>query len=147
MCGLAKVKKYLIPASPLLPTLFICLLLFNIPLGAQQLPDGSKKIDPFYLNLYEEGIEAFNRGNFEEAFECLKIAAFGLLDEPDLLGAAFVYLTLSAYNLKKTEQVEHYLKEISRFRLGPRISGSSLPREIKEQFARIQSKYKNNFPG
>ncbi len=107
----------------------------------------SPQVDPFYLRLFDEGLDAFNRGDFQEAFENLKIAAFGLLNEPDLLGEAFVYLTLSAYNLKKTDQVEYYLREISRFKLNNRIRSSKLPEKIKDQFARIQSSVKNGLNG
>ncbi len=129
--------------------LVFCLLaiLAGNQLPAQQVAAGSSQVDPFYLRLFDDGLAAFNRGDFEEAFESLKIAAFGLLDEPDLLGEAFVYLTLSAYNLKKTEQVEYYLREISRFKLNNRIRSSRLPEKIKDQFARIQSSFKNGLTG
>lgn len=127
--------------------MFLVYLILSCPLEAQQLPEISRKIDPFYLKLFEEGLDAFNQGNFEEAFESLKISSFGFLDEPDLLSEAFVYLTLSAYNLKKTDQVEYYLREMSRFKLNNRIPGSRLPKEVKEQFARVQSKFKNSLTG
>lgn len=113
----------------------------------EQVTVRSQQVDPFYLRLFDDGLAAFNRNDFEEAFENLKIAAFGLLDEPDLLGEAFVYLTLSAYNLKKTDQVEYYLREISRFKLNNRIRSSRLPEKIKDQFARIQSSFKNGLTG
>lgn len=119
----------------------------STPLQGQQATVRPPQVDPFYLRLFDNGLSAFNRGEFEEAFQNLKIAAFGLLDEPDLLGEAFVYLTLSAYNLKKTDQVEHYLREISRFKLNNRIRDSRLPQKVKEQFAKIQSSFKNGLTG
>lgn len=130
----------------LLMSLLASILVGNT-LADQQTTVSSHQVDPFYLRLFDDGLAAFNRNDFEEAFENLKIAAFGLLDEPDLLGEAFVYLTLSAYNLKKTEQVEYYLREISRFKLNNRIRSSRLPEKIKDQFARIQSSFKNGLPG
>ncbi|HAR35561.1 MAG TPA: hypothetical protein DCR87_01390 [Acidobacteria bacterium] len=137
--------------KPVLLYLFlaVCLVvtLSGTTLQPQQISSRHQQVDPFYLKLFEEGLTAFNRGDFEEAFQNLKIAAFGFLDEPDLLGETFVYLTLSAYNLKKAEQVEYYLKEISRFKLSNRITGSRLPKEIKDQFARIQSSFKNGLTG
>lgn len=134
----------------------LCLILFAIiflfftgesSLLAQESQTRALKVDPFYLKVFEEAKLAFNRGEFEEAFQNIKIAAFGLLDEPDLLGEAFVYLTVSAYNLKRIDQVEHYLKEISRFKLNARISSSRLPKELKEQFDKIQSTFKNGVTG
>ncbi len=122
-------------------------ILVGITLAGQQATVSPPQVDPFYLRLFDDGLAAFNRNDFEEAFENLKIAAFGLMDEPDLLGEAFVYLTLSAYNLKKTDQVEYYLREISRFKLNNRIRSSRLPDKIKDQFARIQSSFKNSLTG
>lgn len=126
---------------------FLASILFGNAFPDGQATVRSPQVDPFYLRLFDDGLAAFNRNDFEEAFENLKIAAFGLLDEPDLLGEAFVYLTLSAYNLKKTDQVEYYLREISRFKLNNRIRSSRLPEKIKDQFARIQSSFKNGLPG
>lgn len=139
------VRRRMLPRLLLIFCL-LSLLAGNLPSAGQTVVQ-SPRIDPFYLRLFDEGLSSFNRGDFEEAFENLKIAAFGLLDEPDLLGEAFVYLTLSAYNLKKTDQVEYYLREISRFKLNNRIRGSRLPEKIKDQFARIQSSFKNGLTG
>ncbi|MCR4395222.1 MAG: hypothetical protein NUW07_00635 [Candidatus Saccharicenans sp.] len=145
MAGLPRIRKLF----PLLIFLTVCLVLTLSGTGPQLQPvsSHSPQVDPFYLKLFEDGLTAFNRGDFEEAFQNLKIAAFGFLDETDLLGETFVYLTLSAYNLKKTDQVQYYLKEISRFKLNNRITGSRLPKEIKDQFARIQSSFKNGLTG
>lgn len=134
-----------------LPLILLMLFLASILVGEarpeQQATGRPPQVDPFYLRLFDDGLAAFNRNDFEEAFENLKIAAFGLLDEPDLLGEAYVYLTLSAYNLKKTDQVEYYLREISRFKLNNRIRSSRLPEKVKDQFAKIQSSFKNGLTG
>lgn len=133
------------------PQILLMLFLASILVGEarpeQQATGRPPQVDPFYLRLFDDGLAAFNRNDFEEAFENLKIAAFGLLDEPDLLGEAYVYLTLSAYNLKKTDQVEYYLREISRFKLNNRIRSSRLPEKVKDQFAKIQSSFKNGLTG
>lgn len=134
-----------------LPLILLMLFLASILVGEarpeQQATGRPPQVDPFYLRLFDDGLAAFNRNDFEEAFENLKIAAFGLLDEPDLLGEAYVYLILSAYNLKKTDQVEYYLREISRFKLNNRIRSSRLPEKVKDQFAKIQSSFKNGLTG
>ena len=145
MSSLLDINRRMFPRILLIACLLSMLTAKTLPI--QQAVVHPPQVDPFYLRLFDEGLSAFNRGDFEEAFENLKIAAFGLLDEPDLLGEAFVYLTLSAYNLKKTDQVEHYLREISRFKLNNRIRGSRLPEKIKDQFARIQSSFKNSLTG
>ncbi|MBC7362887.1 MAG: hypothetical protein H5U06_11525 [Candidatus Aminicenantes bacterium] len=130
----------------LVPMIFL-FLVANAGVSTQEFQNRVLKVDPFYLKLFDEGKLAFNRGDFEEAFQNFKIAAFGFLDEPDLLGEAFVYLTVSAYNLKRYDQVEHYLKEISRFKLNNRISSSNLPKELKETFNKIQANFKNGLTG
>ena len=130
----------------LLPVLISLTIALESALPLQLSPE-RPQVDPFYLRLFDEGRQAFNQGDFEEAFQSLKIAAFGFLDEPDFLGETFVYLTLCAYNLKNPEQVEYYLKEMSRFKLNDRISGFRLPKEIKDLYAKIQAEFKDKVSG
>lgn len=132
------------------PVLFILMSLSIIllagvsaKLAAQSIPAGNQLVtDPFYLKVFEEARANFNRGDYKKAFENFKIAAFGLLDEPDLLGQAYVYLTVSAYQLGQADQVEHYLDQISRLKLFGRISASTLPKEVKDKFKEICDSYK-----
>lgn len=146
MIQVSRVKDRLNFCLVLLAIIFL-FIPAEMRLQAQQFQPTASNVDPFYLNLFEEAKLAFNKGRFEEAFQDFKIAAFGFLDEPDLLSEAFVYLTISAYNLQRIDQVEYYLKEISRFRLNTRITSSSLPEELKEQFNRIRSAFKNGVSG
>ncbi len=111
-------------------------------LRAQEKQVNKPRIDPFYLKLFEEAKHSFYMGDFETAFQNFKLAAFGFLDEPDLLGEALVYLTVTAYNLNKDDQVTHYLKEIMRFKLSNRISASPLPPELKKKFEKIQADFR-----
>jgi len=121
---------------------FIIFSLFSQGLPAQQKSPVKLKVDPFYLQLFEEGKSSFNNGDYENAFQSLKLAAFGFLDEPDLLGEALVYLTVTAFNLKRDDEVNHCLKEIQRFNLANRISASALPADLKKKFEKIQADYK-----
>lgn len=123
---------------------FVLLLLFafTLELTAQQKQPPKLKVDPFYLKLFEEAKQAFNQGDYENAFQTFKLAAFGFLDEPDLLGEALVYLTVTAYNLKIEDQVAYYLKEIMRFKLTNRISAAPLPPDLKKKFEKIQADHK-----
>ncbi|MDD8020657.1 MAG: hypothetical protein PHU81_05680 [Acidobacteriota bacterium] len=99
-------------------------------------------VDPFYLKVFNEAKSAFQQGNYQQAFENFKIAAFGMLDEPDLLGQTYVYLAVAADQLGKDDQVEHYLQQISHFKLLRQITASSLPEEVKDRFKQICGSYK-----
>jgi len=126
---------------------FMVLFFFSQSLPARQKSPVKLKVDPFYLQLFEEGKQSFNHGDYENAFQSLKLAAFGFLDEPDLLGEALVYLTVTAYNLKRDDQVAYYLKEIMRFKLTNRISASPLPPDLKKKFEKIQADFKTTSNG
>jgi len=137
-----RLKRYFI--LTLMLGLFItCLAGSSSQVVAQAASPGRQPvIDPFYLKVFEEAKINFDRGDYKKAFENFKIAAFGLLDEPDLLGQAYVYLTVSAYQLGKNDEVERYLEQISRLKLFPRISSSSLPQAVKDKFKEICDTYK-----
>lgn len=131
--------------SPKIAFLLILVLFISSlapDLTAQEKQVNNPKIDPFYLKLFEEAKHSFSMGDFETAFQNFRLAAFGFLDAPDLLGEALVYLTVTAYNLKKDDQVTHYLKEIMRFKLSSRISASPLPPDLKKKFEKIQADFR-----
>ena len=56
--------------------------------------DFAQAADPFYSHLLQTGKLAFLRGDYEEATESLRIACFGLLDNPTELASGLVYLGL-----------------------------------------------------
>jgi tetratricopeptide (TPR) repeat protein len=51
--------------------------------------------DPFYENLYRRGVDAFDRGDFAVAVKRLRLACFGFLDDPPLLGEGLTMLALA----------------------------------------------------
>lgn len=51
--------------------------------------------DPFYEGLLRKGTDQYNRREFAAAARSLRIACFGLLDEPELLADALTRLALS----------------------------------------------------
>lgn len=51
--------------------------------------------DPFYTTRLREGTSAYERGDYEEAVESLRVACFGLLDEEPLLADCLVRLGLA----------------------------------------------------
>ncbi|HXU46909.1 MAG TPA: hypothetical protein VN783_15375 [Thermoanaerobaculia bacterium] len=52
-------------------------------------------IDPFYLSLYSDGVQAYDRSDFPNAAHWLQLACFGLLDEPKALGGCLARLAVA----------------------------------------------------
>jgi tetratricopeptide (TPR) repeat protein len=52
-------------------------------------------IDPFYQSLLREGILAFDRGDYAASSRTLRIACFGMLDEPKALAGCLSRLALA----------------------------------------------------
>lgn len=51
--------------------------------------------DPFYLDLLRDGGHAFDRGDHATAVRHLRLACFGMLDEPKMLGECLARLALA----------------------------------------------------
>jgi hypothetical protein len=51
--------------------------------------------DPFYTGLLRDGILAYDRGAFGDAARDLRLACFGLLDEPEALAVCLVRLAVA----------------------------------------------------
>ncbi len=58
-------------------------------------PDAGSATDPFYDRLLQDGIEAHDRGDQQAAVKNLRLACFGLLDEPTVLARGLTYLALA----------------------------------------------------
>lgn len=52
-------------------------------------------VDPFYQSLQREGIQQYELGNFAASVRTLRLACFGMLDEPATLGDCLVRLALA----------------------------------------------------
>lgn len=52
-------------------------------------------VDPFYLDLLRDGGHAFDRGDNPTAVRHLRLACFGMLDEPKMLGECLTRLALA----------------------------------------------------
>jgi hypothetical protein len=59
--------------------------------------------DPFYERLLREGTAAYNRADYATAIEDLKTAAFGFLEEPELLSQALCLLGVSQAHAQDEE--------------------------------------------
>jgi tetratricopeptide (TPR) repeat protein len=62
--------------------------------GGAQIATGTE-IDPFYSQLLRDGIRAHERGAHSEAVQLLKLACFGMLDEPRELARGLTHLALA----------------------------------------------------
>lgn len=65
--------------------------------------------DPFYHELLKEGKQAFSIGNYKEAIEDFKIAAFGFIDNRAKLTECYVYLVICFFNLIKRRKLHFVL--------------------------------------
>lgn len=70
---------------------WVCVVLVAVGVAASL----ARAADPFYLRLLRQGSDAYNRRDFPTAVRQLRIAVFGLLDEPKVLADGLVRLGLA----------------------------------------------------
>ncbi len=58
-------------------------------------PDTGSAADPFYERLLQDGIQAHDRGDPALAVKSLRLACFGLLDEPSVLARGLTFLAVA----------------------------------------------------
>lgn len=71
---------------------------------ATALPAPAQEPDPFYTSMLREGTQELARGDAERALEDLRIACFGLLEQPPLLGQCLVRVALAQGKLGEQEE-------------------------------------------
>jgi tetratricopeptide (TPR) repeat protein len=64
-------------------------------LGLAGAPAARAATDPFYLDLMRDGIQAYDRGDYATAAKQLRLACFGVLDDPELLAGCLTRLGLA----------------------------------------------------
>ena len=76
------------------PAALLALLAFP---AALLLPSGPARadVDPFYQSLLREGIQEYDRGDFDSSVRSLRLACFGMLDEPTEMGGCLARLALA----------------------------------------------------
>jgi len=72
--------------------------------AAAALPALAQEPDPFYTSMLREGTQELARGDAERALEDLRIACFGLLEQPPLLGQCLVRVALAQGKLGEREE-------------------------------------------
>ena len=122
---------------------FLSAILFLIFLCFPLLPQVPTE-DPFYYELLREGKFAFNSGNYKEAVEDFKIAAFGFIDNRAKLTECYVYLLICFYNLKDIESAKFYDDEIKNLGGSDVLKEANLPKDIEAKFLEI-SHYLSRF--
>lgn len=74
------------------PVLAAAVLLLAVLLGGSR---AARAIDPFYLGLLRDGGHAYDRKDYAQAAHDLRLACFGMLDEPKPLTDCLVRLALA----------------------------------------------------
>lgn len=64
-------------------------------LGLAGAPAAGAATDPFYLDLMRDGMQAYDRGDYATAAKQLRLACFGLLDDPEPLAGCLTRLGLA----------------------------------------------------
>ena len=73
--------------------------------GVLMTSGGAWAAEGFYADLLEEGQTSFESGDYEAAARELRLASFGLLDEPAVLAGALVRLALAQQAVADSEEV------------------------------------------
>jgi len=94
--------------------------------------------DPFYMRLLQQGTDAYNRRDFVAAEHQLRIACFGLLDEPALLADGLVRLGLAQASADDTVGFAETFQRLAEVeeRFGG-YSKASIPSEVRNAFQQV----------
>jgi len=108
-------------------TIFLAILL--VALSASTV---TAAIDPFYQSLLREGVLAFDRGDYAASSRTLRIACFGMLDEPKALAGCLSRLALAQDRMDDAEGFQDSFRRLAeleeRFHV---YAGAELPAEIR----------------
>jgi hypothetical protein len=100
----------------------------------------AEEVDPFYLNLLDEGRVLYHNGDPAGAVENLTVACFGFLDSPARLLEGYVYLALCHDLLKNDDKVRFYILEIRRLKLEDHMTDSGLPEDVARKYTDVSLK-------
>ncbi len=106
--------------------------LFGLLVAAR--PAGAA-IDPFYLSLYSDGVQAYERGDFSNAARWLQLACFGLLDEPKTLGGCLTRLSVAQGKSGDGEGFRESFRRLTEVETGFRgYTEADLPVAVRNAF-------------
>ncbi len=84
---------------------FLVIILFVVILFSSPLL-WNQEVDPFYLKLLNTGEQSYLDKNYKQAIKELEISIFGLSGDNNLVGKAYVYISLSYLQLKDRQNCE-----------------------------------------
>lgn len=91
--------------------------------------------DEFYDRLFNRGLSQFNEGSYANAYNSLRTAAFGLLEDVRRFETAEIYMTLSASRLRRESDARAAAQRvIAAERIERRYGSLSLPDAIRKEF-------------
>jgi tetratricopeptide (TPR) repeat protein len=105
---------------------------FLLPSG----PAGAD-VDPFYQSLLREGIQEYDRGDFDSSARSLRLACFGMLDEPAEMGGCLARLALAQDRANDEDGFQDTFRRLSE--VEERFQGytrSSLSAELRADLER-----------
>jgi tetratricopeptide (TPR) repeat protein len=91
--------------------------------------------DPFYLDLLRDGMQSYDRGDYAAAAKRLRLACFGMLDEPQQLAACLTRLGLAEAAAGNTDAFRETFRRIVEVedRFGA-YNRADLPPEVRAAF-------------
>ena len=104
-------------------------------------PVKADAVDPFYRNLYENGKDAFESGNLQEAVDDFEIAFFGYLDNLPRLLECYMYLAVGHFDLKNFDKCKAALEEIRRLDLETHMATAVPSETLLKRFREVQGKF------
>ncbi len=117
------------------PTRLAALLLLAGAVALAAPPPAHAVADAFYLDLLRDGAQSYARGDYAAAAKQLRVACFGMLDEPDQLAACLTRLAVAqgaAANPDGFRETFHRLVEVED-RFGA-YARADLPADIRAAF-------------
>jgi tetratricopeptide (TPR) repeat protein len=81
-------------------------------LGLAGTPAARAATDPFYLDLMRDGMQAYDRGDYTTAAKQLRLACFGVLDDPERLAGCLTRLGLAQAAAGNTDAFRETFRRI-----------------------------------
>jgi len=107
-------------------------ILLLLTLATAALPLSAAGVDPFYQSLLREGVLQYDRGDYAESARTLRIACFGMLDEPRALAGCLSRLALAQDRMDDGDGFQDTFRRLAeveeRFQA---YTGAELPAETR----------------
>ena len=98
-------------------------------------------VDPFYINIFNQGKFQFKQGQFREAVKSFTIAEFGMLSDTKLVTGLHFYLALAQYRLKQINTFKEIIKKIELANSWTDTNQMIMPPEIADELKVILIAY------